>query len=201
MFFNSLVRQQFQLVYDGSLPLLTLADLFYAFHGLLLQCILLTQVIFGNYLWKFKNERRSYNVYKFTKVIIIAFACYLLIIYVGFSTNKELELCLNLATLKIFASLIKYIPQVRFNMRRRSMYGISRIQVYLDASGAILCLSEFFIKNNLPITEAINSNRGKVGIAVITLLFASIFIFQFSLYTDQPPELKKNDIELGYTKI
>lgn len=191
--FSQTVRAQYQLQFEGSLPLLSWADMFYTFHGLALQLLLLSQVILGPHLWGFSTERRSLHISGGTKVILVGLATFLIFQYYNNDDFRELNLVLNLSTVKLVISLIKYIPQVLLNMRRKSMYGLSRLQTGFDAAGAVFCLTELILKNKLPLLEAIDSNRGKVGITLVTLLFSAIFSLQFYLYTSESPERKKHD--------
>lgn len=191
--FNDTVRTQYQLTFDGGLPLLSGADLFYTCHGLLLQLVLFTQVMFGKQLWGFRSDRRNYRLGNLARSLILVAATFVVFEYYNEEEFKELNVILTLSTVKVFFSLVKQIPQLLHNIKRRSMYGISKLQICLDMAGAIFCLLEFYLKNTQSLAEALYSNRGKTGIAVVTLLFSSIFLFQFSIYTQESPEFRKED--------
>lgn len=196
--FNETIRTQYQLDFEGSLPLLSNADLFYTSHGLILQFVLLTQVIFGVQIWGFTSDRRTFKIGSFTRSLLLIGGTFILFQYFNAEEFRELNLVLNLSTIKVFISLVKQIPQILHNVKRKSMYGISKLQICLDIAGAIFCLLEFHLKNTLPILEAINSNRGKIGIATVTLLFSSIFLVQFTFYSSDSPNKRKDDDKLPH---
>lgn len=181
--FNETVRFQYMKHFDGRMPILSKADLFYAYHGLILLLVLLSQIIYGNSMWGFKNERKRFKIHKLSKLVVILFIIFA--IYNWKFDNEVfafLNFALNLAYFKIIISLIKYIPQVLHNYERKSMYGISKLQISLDLIGSFFSLSEFLLRNDLPLFEAIDSNRGKFGITVVTFLFGTIFMIQIYLY-------------------
>lgn len=193
--FDYTIRAQYQLCFEGRLPQLSNADLFYTSHGLLIQLVLFTQIVLGTYLWGFKSDRRNFKLGNLTKSMFFVGGTFLLFQYYNVEEFRELNLALNLSTVKVFISLMKQIPQILHNVKRRSMYGISKLQLCLDIGGAIFCLLDFHLKNTLPFLEAINSNRGKLGIAVVTLFFSSIFFVQFSLYSSGSADTRKSGEE------
>lgn len=194
--YNVKVRLQYQQLFDGRFPLLSNADLFYSFHGLALLLILASQIFLGNKIWKFKNERKSFRIHALSKLILSMF-----LVFAIFSWKFDdpafalLNFAMNLAYFKIIISLIKYIPQVLHNYRRKSMYGISRLQIIFDLTGSFFSFAEFYLKKNRPILEAVDANRGKVGITIVTFLFGTIFLFQMYLYGTSRSELRSKEKE------
>lgn len=181
--YNPTVRHQYQLYFSNRLPLLSNADLFYSIHGLTLLTILCSQVFYGNRIWEFRNERKSYKLHTLSKMILLFIILFVIFSWkFGDPTFSFLNFAMNLAYFKIIMSLIKYIPQVLHNYRRKSMHGISRLQIILDLIGALFSFTEFYLKNDLPILEAIDSNRGKFGITCVTFLFGIIYLIQIYLY-------------------
>lgn len=194
--FSADVRSQYQLAFEGKLPLLSGADLFYAFHGLALLSILLSQIVLGNSLWGFHNERVKFKIHKMSRAIILLLAISASVTcYLSDSSFRMLGLSLNLAYFKIIISLIKYIPQVVHNYHRKSMFGISKLQLSLDLTGSVLCIFEFFLKDGISVAEAIDANRGKFGITLVTSLFATIFMIQMYIYgtEDKGKKIKSED--------
>lgn len=188
------VRRQYMQVYEGKLPLLSNADLFYSFHGIILLTVLMSQVLFGNSIWNFKNERINFKIHKLTRMVL-AFLMLFCTVSWYFDDEKYafLNFAMNLAFVKIIISLIKYLPQVIYNYRRKSMYGISRLQIMFDLLGALFAFCEFYLKNELPLLEAINANRGKIGITIVTSIFSTIFWVQIYIYGTEPEIKFKNE--------
>jgi cystinosin len=190
---NDIVRNQYMQVFNGNLPLLSNADLFYSFHGIILLLTLLSQIIFGNLLWNFHNERINFKIHRLTRTILFILALFTLTNWLIDDPNLTfLNLAINLAYVKIIISLIKYIPQVIRNYRRKSMYGISKLQIMLDLLGAFFSFMEFYLKKELPLIDALNANRGKIGITIVTFLFACIFLGQVYIYGTEKQEKNKD---------
>lgn len=193
------VIAQFMVNFDGRRPILSGADLFYAFHGLFILLVLLSQIVYGERLWSFQNDRTHFRLHRLTKMVFVLIFVFLFGSWLsGDQKFKLLTFALNLAFFKIIISLIKYIPQVMHNYRRKSMYGVSRLQLSLDVTGAVFCMLEFVLKNDLPIVEAIHANRGKVGITTVTFIFAAVFWYQIWIYggerKDLPYKEAKNEL-------
>lgn len=66
------------------------------------------------------------------------------------------------------------------------MYGISRMQIQLDLLGALFCIAEIYLKNELPLMKAIEANRGKLGITLVASVFSTIFLYQIHIYGTSP---------------
>lgn len=198
--YNADVRTQYQGYFEGKLPLLSNADLFYSFHGMALLLVLASQIFCGNTFWKFKNERKSFKIHTLSKMVLMLFLVFAIFSWkLGDPVFALLNFAMNLAYFKIIISLIKYIPQVLHNYRRKSMFGISRLQIIFDITGSFFSFAEFYLKSDIPIVEAIDANRGKVGITCVTSLFATIFLYQMYIYGTSRSEqrLKEKHYDLA----
>ncbi|TID28563.1 hypothetical protein CANINC_002436 [Pichia inconspicua] len=141
--YNPNVVSQFMAKFDGRRPILSKADLFYAFHGLFILFVLLSQIIFGKSIWGFHNERKHFKLHRLTKLMLLGIVIFLAgNWFLGAEEFRVLTIALNLAYFKIIMSLVKYVPQVIHNYRRKTMYGISKLQIALDATGALFCMLE-----------------------------------------------------------
>lgn len=179
---NVTIQTELKAMY-GTMPVLSMADLFYVVHGVWVVSLLLSQLVAGKELWRFPSHPK-HHVHLFTQIVFALLV--VLVSYHIFSLNEPqglLHLVVDLAYVKIGINCVKYIPQVLHNMRRRSMYGSSKLQVALDLFGTVMLLLEFWLKNNQPLILAIQLNRGKLGLAALSVLFDTIFITQFILYS------------------
>ncbi|KTB15694.1 Cystine transporter [Nakaseomyces glabratus] len=82
-------------------------------------------------------------------------------------------------------SLIKYIPQVLHNFERKSMQGFAISGVFLDMTGGIASIVQLIfqiLKESEINLSILISNFGKIGLAMVTLIFNTIFISQWLLY-------------------
>lgn len=159
--------------------------MFYAIHGLLIMILTFSQCIMGNALWGF-HDRQRHRIHKVTQLIFTIFLIFLAINWFSKDSQfKLLNFAINLAYFKVIISCIKYIPQVLQNYRRRSMYGSSRVQIFLDMTGSLFSVLELSIKNRRPLIEAIQLNRGKLSLITISIFFDLVFITQIKMYSSR----------------
>lgn len=175
-------------------PKVTTFDYWYCLHGFIMNWVLVSQVIYGHTLWGFKKDlhiRRMKPVYlKFLQLSIIVFIglsakfCYENVTN-DWSNSRTLNYCNNLFLLKISMSLAKYFPQVKHNYERKSMNGFAIQSVFLDVTGGLAALSQLIYQ--LSEDKGFNyvsftANFGKIGLALVTLIFNFTFISQWLLY-------------------
>lgn len=192
--FNTKVRELYHESH-GYYPLLTKIDLIYSAHGLLLNIVTISQL----YFWGFK--KRNTMIRKTTKLIIFAVLIILLILYFCVDTNNLhqfhsqnfkdqlftlLDLAIILSYVKIFMSIIKYVPQLSHNYKRKSVMGFSIITIFMDLTGGILSILQLFIDAYL-MTGSLSfsilfNNVGKLGLSFVTLFFDCCFIYQWLIY-------------------
>ncbi|QLG70808.1 hypothetical protein HG535_0A07500 [Zygotorulaspora mrakii] len=185
---------------DGSVeklivrPKVTNFDYWYCLHGFIMNWVLVSQVIYGSALWKFKVElhtRRMKSIYlKYWLLSIIIFTGLSIKFFrenaiVGWQNSRTLNYCNNLFLLKISMSLVKYIPQVLHNYERKSMNGFAIQSVFLDVIGGVASLLQLVCQ--LREDKGFNyitfvANFGKIGLALVTLIFNFTFISQWKLY-------------------
>jgi cystinosin len=80
---------------------------------------------------------------------------------------------------KLFVTLVKYMPQVWMNYQRQSTDGWSIGQILLDFSGGVLSLLQLLIDASLQLDwSGVTGNPVKLGLGNISILFDLIFIIQ-----------------------
>ncbi|CCE64437.1 hypothetical protein TPHA_0H02330 [Tetrapisispora phaffii CBS 4417] len=183
-------------------PKITEFDLFYTFHGFLLNIVLATQVYFPR-LWKFRVEKTSEMKLLYSRIlsatlILFSFATGHFIYYNdnnGWSNVRTLSYCNKLFALKLVMSLVKYLPQVKHNFERKSMKGFSISGTFLDAIGGIASLLQLCLQlyNDEGFSvKLMVTNFGKIGLGIITLIFDFIFLTQWNLYKESDIQTTKN---------
>jgi cystinosin len=190
MLFSTEVRQRYTQIHGYS-PLLTNIDLVYSVHGLVLTTVAISQL----FCWGFK--KRTTSLRKMTKLIILCVLSAIAVLYSVVGTNKLhalkdqasnevfslLDLAIVLSYIKIFMSLIKYIPQLLHNHKRRSVLGFSMFTIFLDCSGGILSVAQLFLDAYITTghlnMEILISNGGKLWLSFVTLFFDCCFIYQW----------------------
>lgn len=171
----------------GAYP--TIQDIVFSVHGVLATLFnLLLIKIFYN-----KNDKNQ----KFAGWAILCLACltwgFIIIIIIEQilnmydptdNTNKifPFNSIIYLGWSKACISLIKYIPQVVLNCKRKSTYGWSIINVWFDLSGSILSFLQDLINllNGVKIIDNnnVSLNYVKYAISIIGTVYSLIFIVQ-----------------------
>ena len=81
--------------------------------------------------------------------------------------------------IKLFVTVIKYMPQVWMNYKRQSTDGWSIGQILLDFSGGVLSLVQLLIDASFqPDWSGVIGNPVKLGLGNISIFFDLIFITQ-----------------------
>jgi cystinosin len=85
---------------------------------------------------------------------------------------------------KLFITLIKYMPQVLTNYRNRSTHGWSISQIMLDFVGGILSIAQLGIDSYLQGDwSGVTGNPVKLALGNVSIFFDVIFIVQhFCIY-------------------
>lgn len=175
-------------------PKVTQFDLWYSLHGSFLNFVLLSQIVFSRRLWKFYKSstyrRMKTGYFRILMISLITFAALSVHfiysnLYFGWDNTRTLAYCNNLFLLKISMSLIKYIPQVKHNYDRKSVKGFAIEGVLLDCIGGIASMLQLLLQlsrdGGFSIINFL-TNFGKIGLALVTLVFNFIFISQWLIY-------------------
>lgn len=178
-------------------PKITNFDLCYCLHGFVMNLVLVSQVVAGHSLWRFKVNRplRMKPIYyrvMFLSLLVFVMLTGQLFIYnvkSGWDNLRTLEYCNRLFMLKISMSLLKYVPQVFHNHERKSMKGFAIQSTILDVTGGLASLMQLVWL--LSKEESFNytvlvANFGKIGLAVVTILFNFVFVSQWFIFETHP---------------
>lgn len=179
-------------------PKITTFDLFYCLHGEIMNLVILSQLIWGRKLWKFHDDKHRRMKPLYFKICLLSI--FIFVVYTiqflhssyfvqGWNNTTTLRYCNKLFMLKISMSLIKYIPQVKHNMDRKSVKGFSITGVILDITGGIAALLQLLLQlcreNDGEFTlTLIILNFGKIGLSLVTITFGFIFITQAIIYSN-----------------
>jgi len=76
-------------------------------------------------------------------------------------------------------TIVKYVPQVWVNYKRKSTVGWSIIQILLDFAGGILSILQLVIDSSLQTDfSGITGNPAKLGLGLISIVLDLIFMTQ-----------------------
>lgn len=121
------------------------------------------------------------NVTTATRLFIIICT---LISVLSLLVSSLLDFIYFLSLIKLSVTLIKYVPQVRSNYESQSTEGFSRWNIFLDFAGGLLALTQLaldcWLSNDI---TTITGNPVKFALALISITFDLIFMYQFNLYS------------------
>lgn len=105
------------------------------------------------------------------------------------SVISWLSLLYVISYIKLFITVVKYIPQAWQNYRRRSTDGWSIGNVLLDFTGGLLSVLQMFVDAfNYSDWSSIFGNPTKFGLGSVSILFDILFIVQhYCLYRNSAP--------------
>lgn len=180
-------------------------DFLFAAHGAIL-CIIIYSQFFPR-IWGFKVGARQ----KTSQAVLGMFWCCLLGILVvallvlakgkdgGYDASgwAWVDVIYALGYVKLGTVVIKYIPQVWVNYKRKSTVGWSIYPMLLDFAGAIFSMGQLIIDSSLQNSwEGVTGNPVKFGLGNISIVFDIIFMCQhYILY--RVPAKDKEDQEQG----
>ena len=181
-------------------------DIFFASHALLLTILTLIQIL---YFYDPKDPLQKISQITITIVLIMIWGAILLtIVEYGFEyydphVKKDRKYIFNsliyLGWCKVAISLIKYIPQVISNYKRKSTIGWNIHNILLDFTGGSFSFGQNIIdsfRNTFDITTEGQSkelNIAKFALSFISMFFDCVFMVQhFCLYKDSNSDLGNN---------
>lgn len=192
-YFSTKVRLEYALRYGtDKIPLIRFNDIVYGAHSLALVIALMWQFFVTDYR-KHPSQRLSSTVRWLTLAMLLCTVGLLLHAWEISTTRRHYELvdvASIFGTVKVFLSSIKYLPQAYHNFRRKSVKGFAVKGYVLEVLGGIFCISQFFIDAYLQ-DDLVGALKHpvKLLLALVSILFAAIFIIQHFLYAEEEPTI------------
>ncbi|KAF8849470.1 lysosomal L-cystine transporter-like protein [Acephala macrosclerotiorum] len=186
------IREEYALRNRGLTPTVQFNDFAFAAHAIVLTVITLSQFVPS--LWGF--ERRGGPGSRPSRFIIGIFVGSILgVVIVSFIVLVRddpdpatgwawIDVIYAFSYVKLFVTLVKYMPQVLTNYRNRSTQGWSIGQILLDAIGGILSILQLSIDSYLQHDwSGITGNPVKLMLGNVSIFFDIIFMTQhYCLY-------------------
>eukprot|EP00531_Pseudo-nitzschia_arenysensis_P012806 CAMPEP_0116140248 /NCGR_PEP_ID=MMETSP0329-20121206/13739_1 /TAXON_ID=697910 /ORGANISM="Pseudo-nitzschia arenysensis, Strain B593" /LENGTH=387 /DNA_ID=CAMNT_0003635335 /DNA_START=24 /DNA_END=1187 /DNA_ORIENTATION=+ len=175
-------------------------DVAFAIHALVLSSLTVSQILYYNF-WNLSSARLSKPICAAIVGIAIVCAGYPLLLVLSKIGGKHhhdnsyfqdslgrfnwLDFLDLLGYIKIFISLIKYIPQVLLNFRRKSTVGWSIWNILLDLTGGTLSDLQLVLDcADLKDFSGITHNKVKLVLGSQSIVFDLIFLVQhYCLYS------------------
>ncbi|KAH8801541.1 PQ loop repeat-domain-containing protein [Xylogone sp. PMI_703] len=205
--YSPVIRHQYALRNNGLTPTVEFNDLAFAGHAVILSLITLTQ--FYSPLWGFEERNKHGAGAKIsTTVLGILAGCVLgvlITIFLVVSRNDPdpttgwawIDVIYAVSYVKLFITLVKYIPQVATNYRNRSTQGWAIEQILLDFIGGILSIAQLGIDSYLQHDwSGITGNPVKLALGNSSIVFDLIFILQhYIIYRNEGKEAREGEEE------
>ena len=184
-------------------------DIVFACHALLLTIVTIVQIL---YYYNPKDKLQKVSNVTITIILIMLWGAILLIIlengleyYDPHVKNNRKYIFNSLVYMgwcKVFISLIKYIPQVISNYRRKSTIGWNIHNILLDFTGGAFSFGQNIIdsiRDEFSVTSDGQSkglNIAKYALSFISIFFDIIFMVQhYCLYKDSNSDLGDKKID------
>lgn len=192
LFFNGDIRDEYANQHDGHYPSVHLNDVFFAVHAAVLTLVTLFQC----FIYERKDQKFAWSTILSVTGLTIAATVWAIVIAVAPCVRCEeeggsrvvnwLSWLYVISMIKLGITLVKYIPQVILNYKRKSTYGWNIWNVLLDFEGGVLSLGQVML-DALAMKDfsAITGNPIKFGLGFTSMFFDTIFMTQhFWLYPD-----------------
>ena len=183
-------------------------DIFFAAHALLITLITIIQIL---YFYDPSDKDQKVSNITITIILVMIWGAILLVIvengfeYYDPHVKENRKYIFNslvyLGWCKVVISLIKYIPQVVSNFRRKSTIGWNIHNILLDFTGGAFSFGQNIIdsfRDEFSITSDDQSkglNIAKYALSIISMLFDIVFMVQHYIL------FKNSNSDLGPAKL
>jgi len=178
------IKNLYKALYPIGVIPVQLNDVIFSLHALFIVTVLLVQCCI--------YERGGQTVPAFCWGLATCMITYMVIIAIvaasGVHTFNWLHFIYYLSYLKLFITLIKYIPQAIMNYKRKSTDGWSIWNILLDFTGGTLSIIQMImISYNNDDWPGFFTDPTKFGLGLFSILFDILFIVQhYILYRHRP---------------
>ena len=173
LFWSPAIQEMYFAQHPGGVNPVQLNDVIFALHAVLITFITILQC----FCFERGGQRVSYTAIVFicTFFLTVVIACVL-----GFSDVITWLIFLYVISyIKLVITLIKYVPQVYMNFKRKSTSGWSIGNVLLDFSGGMFSILQMFILSfNSNDWGSILGDPTKFGLGLFSILFDILFMVQ-----------------------
>ncbi len=184
-------------------------DIFFAAHALLLTLVTIIQIL---YYFDPKDKLQNISQITITIILVMVWGAILLVIvesgleYYDPHVKEDRKYIFNslvyMGWCKVFISLIKYIPQVISNYKRKSTIGWNIHNILLDFTGGTFSFGQNIIdsfRDEFSVTSEGQPkalNIAKFALSFISMFFDIIFMTQhYILYKDSNSDLEERQKE------
>lgn len=180
LFYNHEVRHYYFKAHPLGVIQVEWNDIFFVIHAIFLTLITIVQC--------FLYERGEQSISKFCRMLLFLMFLFALVslIVAGAGVINWLTYVEYLSYVKLFITVIKYMPQAYMNYKRKSTDGWSIGNILLDFTGGSLSIMQMFLKAyNYDDWKSIFGNVTKFGLGFFSVLFDILFILQHYVFYRQ----------------
>jgi len=180
LFYNPTVRWFYKKAHPLGVIQVEWNDIFFALHAIVLTLITIIQC--------FLYERGGQSVSKVCRLLLLGMFLFAVVslICAGAGAMNWFRFVELLSYVKLFITIIKYIPQAWMNYKRKSTDGWSIGNILLDFTGGSLSILQMFFKSyNYDDWKSIFGNVTKFGLGFFSVLFDVLFILQHYVFYRQ----------------
>ncbi|XP_041998439.1 cystinosin homolog isoform X3 [Salvia splendens] len=192
LFFSSTVQRQYREKF-GLNEMIPVAanDVAFSVHAVLLTVFTLAQIVM--------YDRGNQKVSKTAAVLVsVAWLAAAVCVFVSIPRHSWFWLVSCFNTIQVVMTVIKYIPQVYLNYRRKSTIGFSIGNILLDFFGGITNYFQMVVQS-IDQNSWINfyGNIGKTMISLVSILFDILFMVQHYILYPASKRTSDNPISVS----
>eukprot|EP00536_Pseudo-nitzschia_multiseries_P004110 jgi/Psemu1/253294/estExt_Genewise1Plus.C_670024 len=195
-FWNTAIREDYKKRYGPDAEITVQSnDVAFALHALVLSFVTFCQIVY--------YSTRTRAGIRLSKPILAVIVGIVTVSHLdSFRDNDDglgkfnwLDFLYILSYIKIFISLIKYIPQVLLNARRKSTVGWSIWNILLDFTGGMLSDLQLVLDcADLKDFSGITHNKAKLALGSLSIVFDIMFLVQhYCLYSTPTTQTDQNE--------
>ncbi|KAL7268074.1 hypothetical protein RUND412_009317 [Rhizina undulata] len=186
--FSSVVRDEYARRHPNAPePTVRWNDLAFAAHATATSVFVLSQF----YCWHYKRDvaqRLSLTMLGIIAGCITAILIAILLVLFGVHGLGWIDVIYTLQWVKLFISVVKYVPQAWVNYKRKSTVGWSIENILLDLAGGLLSLAQLVLDSSLQGDwSGIIGNPVKFYLSQIAIVFDILFMTQHYILYPTPP--------------
>ncbi|KAL3624303.1 hypothetical protein CASFOL_033119 [Castilleja foliolosa] len=196
IFFSPIVQKQYHQKFgNGKMLPVAESDLAFSIHVVLTSAYAMYQIAVYE-----RGTQKFSKIYTAINVLFVLSAAVCVCIAIPSRSWFWLVSCFN--TIQVIMTIIKYIPQVVFNFKRKSTSGFSIGMVLLDFLGGVANNVQMLMQSlDQKSWENFYGNIGKSMLASVTIVFDIIFMVQhYALYPNEKAEPDPNVVNVELSR-
>ncbi|KAI3324928.1 cystinosin [Xylariaceae sp. AK1471] len=197
LYWSPVIRHQYALRHNNLTPTVAFNDVAFAVHAFILTAVLNTQYFLPS-IWSFERSAGRRPSRFITGVFTGCIIGVLFIIFVVASQPPSvdprtawawLDVIYVISYVKLLVTIVKYAPQLVYNMRNRSTKGWDISQILFDFSGGLLSIAQLGIDSYIQHDwSGVTGNPVKFFLGNVSMFYDLLFMGQhYCLYRDESP--------------